>query len=190
MNEDTSLPEQVYLTWETHIKVLNNPGIWSSMLMALGIPSVLLGILVGVVARNALYALMIPLVAGGGLLLIFVFVGIVIDLFGGFKVIFVLSSYGVRSLSGKVAKATATVTMIAGLLGGSTTAFASGALAESEQNVFIPWDAITSVKHKASRRFLLIKRAWGYKPIGLYCTPENHQQVLELVRRFAAGKIQ
>ena len=189
MNETTSAPDQVYLTWETHIKLLNNTGIWSSLLLAFGIPSVLLGILLGVVAKNAVYALMVPLVAVGGLLLIFVCVGIVIDLFGGFKVIFILSQSGVRSLSGKVAKATTTATMIAGLLGGNITTFAAGALAESEQNVFIPWDAITSVKHKASRRFLLIKRAWGYKPIGLYCTPENHQQVLELVRRFAADKI-
>lgn len=190
MNENILEPEQVYLTWETRIKLLNNAGIWSSMLMVFGIPSVLLGILFGVIAENAVYVVLVPLGATGGLLLIFVGVGLIIDLFGGFKVIFILSQSGVRSLSGKAAKATATATMIAGLLAGSTTTFATGALAASEQNVFIPWDAITSVKHKVSRRFLLIKRSWGYKPIGLYCTPENHQQVLELVRHFAADKLQ
>ena len=189
MSTPNTTHDQVYLTWETRIKLLNNAGIWSSLLLAFGIPSVLLGILLAVVAKKAIYALMVPLVAVGGFLLIFVCIGIVIDLFGGFKVIFILSQSGVRSLSGKVAKAATTATMITGLLAGNITTFASGALAASEQNVFIPWDAITSVKLKASRRFMLIKREWGYKPIGLYCTPENYQQVLELIRRFAADKI-
>jgi hypothetical protein len=189
MNENALTPEQeTLLTWETRIKVLSNTSIWFSLLMAFGIPSVLLGIFFAFIAKRPVYALLVPLVALGGLLLIFVLVGIVIDLFGGFRVIFVLSNTGLRSLTGKVAKTIPTITVLAGLLAGKPGMVGTGLLAESEQNVFIPWEAITVVKHKAWRRFLLIKRSWGDKPIGLYCTPENHQQVVDLVRSFAGDK--
>jgi len=189
MNAYASAPEQVYLTWETRIKVLTNLNLWFSLLLAFGIPSVLLGILVGVVAKKFVYALLIPVGAVCFLLSVFVVVGLVIDLFGGFRVVFIVSTHGIRSLSGSAAKAIPTAAVLAGLLGESAGAVGAGLLAESERNVFIAWDDITVVKHSAWRRFLLIKRAWGFKPIGLYCTAENHQQVLELVRGFVPDKL-
>lgn len=189
MNETVPAPEQAYLTWETRIKVLANPSIWLSLLMAFGIPSVLLGILIGVIAKNPVYALLIPLVGTGGFLLIFVLVGLVIDLFGGFKVIFALTTHGVRSMSGKVAKATSAAAVLTGIMTGNLGAMGAGLLAESEQNVFIPWGAVTKVKVAAGRRVLTVKREWGFKPIALYCTRENYAQVLEIFRYFAGDKL-
>ena len=53
---------------------------------------------------------------------------------------------------------------------------------ESEQNVFILWKDITRIKVKSKRRCIHTKREWGFKPIGLYCTPENFSQKLEILR--------
>jgi len=190
LDDGTLIPsEQLHLTWETRIRVLTNPTVWFSLLLAFGIPSVLLGILVAFIAKRPEYALLVPLVALSVLFGIFILVGVVIDLFGGFKVVFFLTSHGVRSVAGKGAKAAATATFWAGALSGNPGVAGAGLLAESEQNVFIPWKDITKLKVKSWRRFIMVKREWGYKPIGLYCTQENFPQVLEIFRYYAGDRL-
>jgi hypothetical protein len=157
--------------------------------MAFGIPCVLLGIFLAVIAKRPEFALIVPLGGMGILMGIFVLVGVVIDLFGGFKVVFFLTSHGVRSVAGKGAKAAATTAFWMGALTGRPGVAGAGLLAESEQNVFIPWQEVTKIKVKTWRRFILVKREWGYKPIGLYCTPENFPQVMEILRYYAADKM-
>ena len=182
-------PEQLHLTWETRIRVLTNPNVWFSMLLALGIPSVLLGILFAFLAKRPVYALLVPLVSMSVLFGIFILVALVIDLFGGFKAIFFLTTHGVRSVSGKGARAASTAAVVMGVLAGNASAVGAGLLAESEQNVFIAWKDITRLKVKARRRFVLIKREWGFKPIGLYCLPANFQQVLDIFRYYVRDKM-
>jgi len=190
LDDVTTLPpEQLHLSWETRIRVLTNPTVWFSLLLAFGIPSVLLGIFVAVISKRPEYALMVPLVAMSVLFGLFILVGLVIDLFGGFKVVFYLTSHGVRSVAGKGAKAASTAAVLAGIFSGNPGAVGTGLLAESEQNVFIPWKDISKLKVKTWRRFIMIKREWGYKPIGLYCTPENFPQVMEIFRYYAGDKL-
>jgi hypothetical protein len=142
-----------------------------------------------VISKRPEFVLIIP--AGGLAILlgIFVLVGVVIDLFGGFKVVFFLTSHGVRSVAGKGAKAAATAAFWMGALTGHPGAAGAGLLAESEQNVFIPWTDVTKIKVKTWRRYIHIKREWGFKPIGLYCTPENFAPVMEILRYYAADKM-
>ena len=190
MDDGTAIPpEQLHLTWETRIRILTNPTVWTSMLLALGIPGVLLGIFVAVIAKRPEYALLVPLGLLSILFGIFIMVGLVIDLFGGFKAVFFLTSHGVRSVAGKGAKAASTAAALAGIFSGNPGLAGAGLLAESEQNVFIPWKDITKLKVKTWRRFIMVKREWGYKPIGLYCTPENFSQVMEIFRFYAGDKL-
>ena len=185
----TIAPEQLRLTWETRIRVLTNPSVWTSMLLALGIPSVLLGIFFAVIAKRPEYALLVPLGFMSILFGIFFLVALVIDLFGGFKAVFFLTTHGVRSVAGKGARAASTVAVLAGVLAGKAGAVGAGLLAESEQNVFIPWKDITKIKVKTWRRYILVKREWGFKPIGLYGTPENFPQVMDIFRQYAGDKM-
>ena len=190
MDDGTAIPpEQLHLTWETRIRILTNPTVWTSMLLALGIPGVLLGIFVAVIAKRPEYALLVPLGLLSILFGIFIMVGLVIDLFGGFKAVFFLTSHGVRSVAGKGAKAASTAAALAGIFSGNPGLAGAGLLAESEQNVFIPWKDITKLKVKTWRRFIMVKREWGYKPIGLYCTPENFSQVMEIFRYYAGERL-
>jgi hypothetical protein len=64
---------------------------------------------------------------------LFVIIAAIIDLFGGFHVRFALTDAGVRSMSGKYAKATAGVAFWAGVLSGKPGLAGAGALAQAEQ---------------------------------------------------------
>ena len=181
----TASPEQLLITWEARIRVLTNPNIWSSMLLVLGIPSVLLGILLAIIAERPEFAILVPLGFMSIMFVIFVVVALVIDVFGGFKATFFLTTDGVRSVSGRGARAASAAAVVAGVLSGKTGTAGAGLMAASEQNVFIRWKDITKIKVKTGSRFILIKRAWGYKPIGLYCTPENFPQTMDILRQYA-----
>jgi hypothetical protein len=189
VDSSTVTPEQLLITWEARIRVLTNPSIWSSMLLALGIPSVLFGILLAVIAKRPEFALLVPLGFMSILLGIFIVVALVIDVFGGFKATFFLTTDGVHSLSGKAARAASATAVVVGALAGKAGVAGAGLMAASEQNVFIPWKDITKIKVKTGRRFILIKREWGYKPIGLYCTPENFLQAMDILRKYAGAKM-
>jgi hypothetical protein len=190
MNEATAeTPEQLLLTWEGRIRLLANSGVWKSILMAFGIPSMLLGVLVGFVTKRPEYGLAVPLVAMAVLLTIYLLVAAVIDLFGGFKVTFFLTTRGVRSVLGRGPQAVSTTAILMGLFTGKHGGVATGVLAKSEQNVFIPWTDITKIKVSPGRRSILIKREWGYKPIELYCTPDNFPEAMTILRQYAGNLV-
>ena len=185
----SDVPDRPLLSWETRIGVLGNGQLWMTMLMVFGISSGLLGVLVGFISKNLLNALLVPLVGTGGFMFLFMLVGAVIDLAGGFAVVFVLSQGGARSIAGKLAKNLTGAAVVASLLTGKSGALGAALLAESEQNVFIPWSEVTRVKVKSGRRYIELRGGWGDKPIGLYCTPQNYAEVLEIIRSFAGDKI-
>jgi len=178
----TTTDERLLITWENHVRLLVNPSVWSSMTLALGIPSVLLGIFFAFLAKRIEYLVLVPAGFFGGIAAIFVLIALVIDAFGGMKATFFLTSHGVRFVAGKGAKAAAQVAFLAGVLSGRPGLAGAGQLAESEQSVFIAWADISAIHVKASRHYILVKRGWGDKPIGLYCKPENFRQVLDTLR--------
>ncbi len=182
----TNPSEQLHLEWEARIRVLTNSHVWKPILLAFGIPSVLLGIFFAFISGKAEYALLVPLVALGVLLTLFVLIALVIDVFGGFKCHFFLTTLGVRSVSGRGARAASQAAILMGIFAGKPGAVGAGMLAESEQNVFIPWKAVTKIKVKG--RYIHIKREWGFKPIGLYCTADNAKQAIEILRYYAPDK--
>jgi hypothetical protein len=175
------------ITWDSQIRVLGDASVWSSMLMAVGIPSVLFGVFVAVITKQPEYAAYVPLAFTSAVFTIFIIVGAVIDLFGGFRVTFVLTRDGVGSLSGKGAKAVSTAAFAVGVLGGSVGALRAGRMAKSEQNVFIPWKAITNIRINPRRRTILIRGGWLDKPISLYCEAANIAAVTAIVRDHAGA---
>ena len=90
-----------------------------------------------------------------------------------------------RSLSCYGAKAVAISSLFAGARPGGAGAAGAGLLARSEQNVIIRWEDVRKIKVRPGRRFVLIRGGWADKPIGLYCTPENFAQVMDILRTHA-----
>lgn len=181
--------EGLLVAWDTRIHVLNNPTLWTQMLVVVAIPSVLLGVLVAVVAEDIKFALTFPLIIGSVMLGLFALAGLIIDLLGGFQVRFLLTSEGVRDVSGGAARGVSTAAIAAGMLAGSASVTGAGLLARSEQDVFIPWGAITRIRANAGRRVVTIRAGWLDKPIALYCTPDNFDQVMAILRARAGAKL-
>jgi len=179
--ESAQKAETVLYAWEARVRVLTNPSAWFGVSVSLGGGALALGILFLFISRSVMGFL----VSGGifcGLMILFVLIGGIIDLFGGFRVTFVLTNRGVRSMGGAGAKSAANAAIVGGMLTGNITGIGAGALARSEQNVFIPWGEISRAKVSERRRYILVKGVWGQKPIGLVCNTDNFSQVLQILR--------
>jgi len=142
-------PEEICLVWDARIRVLSNAAVWGGMLAAFGIGACLVTVLFLAISRSVW-----ALAVGGGLfafvMLIFLLVGLVIDLFGGFRVTFALTTLGVRSIAGKGAGRAADAAFWTGVLAGSAGAVGAGLLAKAEQSAFIPYGQIAT--SRASNR--------------------------------------
>jgi hypothetical protein len=173
--------EVVLHAWEARVHVLSNPSAWSGITLCLGGGALGLGLLFVVISKSVA-GLYVAAAIFGGLMLVFVLVGGVIDLCGGFRVRFAITSRGVRSVSGKGARAAANTALVGGIITGSLTGMAAGQLARSEQDVFIPYAEVTKVKVKGRRRYILVKGHWGQKPIGLDCKTADFSEILHTLR--------
>lgn len=187
MNEQSLIPEErVLYSWKSSVKALSNPSAWRGVALSLGGGALALGILFTIISKS-LKGLYIAAAIFGGLMLVFILIAGVIDIFGGFRVNFILTGHGVRSLSGKGARTAAETAVIGGILAGNLAAMAAGSLAKSEQDVFIPHHEVTKVKVNSRRRYILVKGDWSQKPIGLYCNKDNFADVLQLLRERCAS---
>jgi hypothetical protein len=173
--------ETVLAAWDARLRVLTNPTAWQGVGLSLGVGALGLGVLMTFISRSAagLY-----LAAGlfAALMLVFVLVALVIDAFGGFRVRFLLTSLGVRSQSGKSAKAAANAAFVGGVLTGNAAAAGSGLLARSEQDVFIAYGDVKQVRVNRRRRYVVVRGDWLQKPIGLACDEGNFARVLEVLK--------
>jgi hypothetical protein len=118
-------PEIVIQAWEARIRVLTNPSAWFGMCASIGGGALCLGLLFSFISKS-LMGFLVALAIFCGLMLLFVMIGAVIDVFGGFRVTFFLTGQGVRSLSGAGAKAAANAAIVGGILSGSLTGMGPG----------------------------------------------------------------
>lgn len=180
----TSTPEaeEISLTWENQIRILKNPDVWSGILMAFGISAFLLGIFLSAISKS-LDGLLLAAGIFTFLMTVFVVVGFVIDLFGGFQVRFALTTFGVRSIAGKGAKIAANTAFWVGVLTGKAGTAGAGILARSEQNNFISFQDVSEVKLHPGRCYIRVKGGFLQKPIALYCLPDNYIDAEAILRQ-------
>ncbi len=173
--------DKTILQWQDRIRVLSNPVLWSNFFLGFGIPSLIMGVIFGLIGRP-----IDGLWLGVGCLLfftiLFVLIGLVADFFGGFHATFRLTDKGIRSLSGRGARRAVSAAIAGGVLARSLSVMGAGLSAKTEQEVFIPWREIKKVSVRTKGRFVLVKGSFGQKPIGLYCTPENFEEALRTIR--------
>lgn len=181
--ESSSAPEdeEILFQWNHKIKMLLNPVLWGNFCACFGIPAVLLGIGFSFTG-NYKVAVLFPAGLIAFFAVIWVIVGIVMDLRGGFFASFVITSKGIHFSSGKTEKKIANAATVIGILAGSASAAGAGLLARSEQDAFVEWKNVKRVKVRKRLRYIFVREGFGNKPIGLYCTKENFPQVLALVQ--------
>ena len=182
MSEKASKQEETVLhSWDGSVHVLTNPSAWSGVALSLGVGALAMGILFTFISKS-IKGLYLAAAIFGVLMSIFVIVGGIIDIFGGFRVNFILTNMGLRSISGKGAKVAANTAIVGGMLAGNIVAMGTGKLAESGQNVYISYNEVTRIKGCFRRRYILVRGDWSQKPIGLYCNKENFTSVLHLLQ--------
>ena len=173
--------EIILFKWSRQIKMLFNPILWGTFVVCFGIPAILLGIgfsFTGNYKTSVFFALgLIAFFA-----VIWILTGIVIDLAGGFSTSFVITNRGIYFSSGKGANTAANVASVIGVFAGSASIAGAGFLARSEQDRAIQWKDVKKVKVRKGMRYIFVREGFGHKPIGLYCTKENFEPVLALIK--------
>lgn len=182
-SEADSQKEEILLcAWENQVKVLNNPLAWSGFIWAFGISCSFFGILFGFITKNALTGLIVTGVSFAGfMVLVFIIAG-VIDLSGGFKTRFAITSKGIRSSSGKGSRAAADAAFWMGVATGKLTGIAAGIQAKREQDVWMSHSDVATVSLRSNKKIILVRGGFLQKPIGLYCTLDNFKEVEGILR--------
>jgi len=178
--------ESIHLAWPARIHLLTNGHVWLNMLAVLGISCGLMTILFLAISKSAM-ALAVGGAVFAGFMLLYLLIAVVIDLFGGFRTTFALTSRGVRSIAGRHAQHAGDAAFWAGILTGSPGAVAAGLSAQSERNVFIPYASVTKIQPCPGSHTILVKGGYLDKPIRLYCAADNYAQAEALLRKQCAA---
>ncbi|HNP92223.1 hypothetical protein [Macellibacteroides fermentans] len=178
--------ENILQSWQSSVHVLTNPAAWKGAALSFGAGALVLGIIFSFITHS-FKGLLLAGALFGGFMVLFILIAAVIDLCGGFHVHFIMNTLGLRSLSGKAAKAASSAAIVGGILSGNLASVGAGKLAESEQNVYIPYQEVTKVVIYARRRYIEVRGSLLQKPIGLYCNQSNFDDVLQILRKRCAS---
>ncbi len=168
--------------WEIKVPIFKNSLILKQLAIAIGIPFGILIILLIVLLKGSIYALYS--VGTIVLLLIATWIFILIVYGGTYDVEFLLNDKGVlyqsRPNQMKKNKIINSLTFILGLLSKNPTSMGASTLAQSRQQIFVPWKKVVEVKYKPKDFTILIKSGFA-QSIALFCREENYPAVKEFV---------
>lgn len=171
--------QRILAQWDFRIPILSNRVLMRDLELAFGIPILFMGLFLAVIAKPV-----VALVVSACLVGLF-FVGLLIAnlvLGGAYNATFFLTTDGVCFLSGKREQTIADIVSAGGVIAGSLTTVGAGLLARLEKVLFIAWKDVSSAKVSEKHRVITVRSLSSIKPIAIYCTPENFQQVQSIVR--------
>jgi hypothetical protein len=180
---DRQESDGVLLQWTHSMKLLGNVRLMRGLLLAFGVPAVLLGLLIAVVSGRLLTGLTAALVVGG----LFLAIGfLVVIAMGRTTAHFRLTPEGVLHLAAGRSAGLSGVAAAGGLVAGHPGA-AAGALMELRR--FIKWGDIGRIEVDEPRSEILVRPVTLIKPILLHCDPESFAQVLEILNCHVSREI-
>lgn len=171
--------------WEYRVPLVANSILWRDLTLALGIPVFIIGAIVVIIsnAHNRLEVLFLFCV----LFLIFLLIALAVmvalsrSLGGGLPAMFYVNHAGVGYEAGHQAKKVSRGALILSLMSGSVSAAGNTLTAIAQEENFIPWQDVHSVRIYAHQRVVHIRSKELSNPIALYCSPENFGRVIELI---------
>lgn len=178
----TSNARQV-LSWQSSVPIFKSSVIVQQLGIALGIPFGLVALVILLTSgrsRDTLYAL------GFILTLLFLTWILILLVYGGsYDAEFVLDYKGAlcrtQAEQAKKNRALNTLTVALGLLSGRPSAAGAGMLAQSRQEVFIPWNHVTKAEYKPRSHTILLRSGFT-EHIALFCTQDNYEQAEGFVK--------
>jgi hypothetical protein len=174
------------LTWERKIPLITNPYL---VLQGIGIPlgiGVVLGVVFWLITGASEMLLMFTII-GAFLSVLFLLVMLVLQIVtgGGLAATFFISSEGVAHKAGSTTTALDTAATIGSALGGSLGGTGAGLIALSQEYNTLEWSDVRYISVYRSVRSIVFRSRYLISPVVLYCTDENFEAVLALVRQYA-----
>ena len=173
--------EEILVAWERKVKVLGNPAMWLYALIGFGCGAGLVGLLFAALAGP-----LIGLGFGAGLLAFFGVISFLvmlgIDLMGGLRTCFAVTTSGSWSVAGKGAQGISWGTAAVGAMMGSAATAGAGLLAAAEQSLFIEHADVRTVSFNERRRIIVLRRGLLSKPVALYCSEESYHPAMDALR--------
>ncbi len=173
--------------WEHRIPLVANSVLWRDLVFSLGIPVLIIAAIVVIFsnAQNRFEVIILFCV----LFLIFLLIALVImvalswSLDGGLLATFYVNNSGIGYEAGHPAKKLNRGTCILSLMSGSVHAAGTTLIAISQEENFVSWQDVQSVRLYTHPRVIHIRSKELINPIDLYCTPENFGRVTEMISK-------
>jgi len=173
--------------WDYTIPLVKNTVLWRDLVLALGLPLIVIAIIV-VLFSNASDRIGV-LMLFGVLFLTFLSIAFIVmvavsrSLGGGLAARFYVNNAGIGYEAGGPAKKISHGTLALSLMSGSIYAAGISLIAISQEESFISWQDVRSVKIYDHQRVILIRSKELGSPIALYCTPENFGRITDMIAK-------
>jgi hypothetical protein len=174
------------LTWVRKIPLITNPYlVLQCILIPLG-----LGFILGLIfwlITGAQDMLLMFIVIGGFLAVLFLLVMLVLQLVtgGGLATTFFISNEGVAHKAGGTTRSLDTAATVGSVLMGSMGGTGAGLLAMSQECNTLEWNDVRYISVYRGVRSVVFRSQYLISPVVLYCTEENFEAVLSMIRSYA-----
>ena len=171
------------IRWQISVPIFRNSIILKQLGLAIGIPFGIVTVVIVLASGRRIYTLY-----GLGLivaLFLIAWVFIMLVYGGKYDAEFVIDEKGVLCRTqAKQRKKNFIVNVLAvvlGFLSKTPSSAGAGLLAQSRQEVFLPWGRVRRAKYNEKARTILL-RGGLTENIALFCTEENYSQVEDIIR--------
>jgi len=173
--------ERILLMWTGREKARGNPQIWRPAILFCGLLSAAIGI--GPAISNRDPASLLWGVFTFGITMLVTFLSAcVLDLIGGAKFASALTTAGIRNAKGKDPVKIPNFKSVGNVLMFVSDLSTEEGPSAAEWTFFISYGDVIKIKYDRRRKYVIVRRAFGYRPIWLCCTPENFQQVFDILK--------
>ncbi|MDI9644146.1 MAG: hypothetical protein QFX35_02865 [Candidatus Verstraetearchaeota archaeon] len=104
---------------------------------------------------------------------------------GGIDAKFYIVEKGVGYELGKSFKKTNRATLLVSLMGRSPTATGALLVGSSREAGFVSWGEVRSITVHSREKVIYMRRKQHINPVALFCTPDNFEEAVALVSRYA-----
>jgi hypothetical protein len=174
--------------WDAHTPVVTSSIAMKQMVMALGAGILFLAIILGIMDFGALISLIPVLLA---IFLVLVVIGFIVSVAiqavtrGGPVATFAVTKQGIGYRAGPVSEAINLATLGGAVVTGSLSAGGGSLINMSREMDFIAWKEMRSATARTSDRSIVVYRKELISPVAVYCTKENFEPVVSMVREHA-----
>jgi len=168
------------IEWTTSTFPLGNRTVLWQLLIAFGVPVLVLGLFIAIIAKENRWLIALQIMSFvAAILMVLLVLAVLILWLVGYKQHFVLDRKGVRSANYGRTKIFFRVAQIVGILSGRPGTM--GAALSVRLSDEIGWQEVRKVEAEDRRHLLILHRESG-APFLLFCTAENFATVREVVR--------